>query len=70
MTHFVQFGIVRKAFLPRLRKKRIAIILRYLGRKELKLMRKNSKKLLKLFQRGDDNTQTVAACVVMGVLSQ
>ena len=46
---FVQFGNVRKAFLLCLRGKIIANILRFLGRKESKLVQKNSKKLPKSF---------------------
>ena len=49
---FVQFGNVRKAFLPSLRGKRIANILQFLGRRESKLERKKSKKLPKLFHYG------------------
>ena len=47
-----QFGNVCKAFLPSLRGKIIANIVRFLGRRESKLVRKNSKKLLKLFHYG------------------
>ena len=47
-----QFGNVRKAFLFSLRGKIIANILRFLGRKESKLVRRNSKKLPKLFHYG------------------
>ena len=49
-----QFGNVQKAFLflLSLRGKRIANILRFLGRRESKLVRKNSKKLPKLFHYG------------------
>ena len=48
----VQFGNVRKAFLLSLKEKIIANILRFLGRRESKLVRKNSKKLPKLFPYG------------------
>ena len=44
-----QFGNVQKAFLLSLRGKIIANILRFLGRRESKLVRKNSKKLPMLF---------------------
>ena len=47
-----QFDDVRKAFLLSLRKKIIANILRFLGRREPKLVRKISKKLPKLFHYG------------------
>ena len=47
-----QFGNVQKAFLLSLRGKIIANILRFLGRRESKLVRKNSKKLPKLFHYG------------------
>ena len=47
-----QFGNVQKAFLFSLRGKIIANILRFLGRRESKLVRKNSKKLPKLFRYG------------------
>ena len=46
------FSYVQKAFLLSLRGKRIANILRFLGRRESKLVRKNSKKLPKLFHYG------------------
>ena len=49
---FFQFGNVRKAFLRSLRGKIIANILRFLGQRESKLVRKNSKKLPKLFDYG------------------
>ena len=48
----IQFGIVRKAFLLSLRGKIIANISRFRGRRESKLVRKNSKKLPKLFHYG------------------
>ena len=48
----VKFGNVRKAFLLSLRGKLIANILRFLGRRKSKLVRKNSKKLPKLFHYG------------------
>ena len=47
-----QFGYVQKAFLLKLRGKRIANILQVLGRRESKLVRKNSKKLPTLFHYG------------------
>ena len=47
-----QFGNGQKAFLLSLRGKITANILRFLGRKESKLVRKNSKKLPKLFHYG------------------
>ena len=47
-----QFGNVRKAFLLSLRGKIIANILRFLGRRESKVVRKNSKKLPKFFHYG------------------
>ena len=46
---FVWFGNVWKAFLSWLKRKRIVINLRFLGRKESKLEPKNSKKFPKLF---------------------
>ena len=46
------FGNVRKAFLLSLRGKIVAYILRFLCRRESKLVRKNSKKLPKLFHYG------------------
>ena len=48
----VQFGNVGKAFFLSLRGKIIANILRSLGRRESKLVRKNSKKVPKLFHYG------------------
>ena len=51
LTSF-QFGYVRKAFLLSLRGKIISNILRFLGRRESKMARKNSKKLPKLFHFG------------------
>ena len=48
----IQFGFVRKAFLLSLRGKIIANISQFLGRRESKLVRKNSKKLPKLFHYG------------------
>ena len=48
----VQFRNVRKAFLLTLRRKIIANILRFLGWRESKLVRRNSKKLPKLFYHG------------------
>ena len=47
-----QFGNVQKAFLLTLRGKIIANILRFFGRRESKVVRKNSKKLPKLFHYG------------------
>ena len=47
-----QFDNVQEAFLLSLRGKRIANILRFLGRRESKLVRNNSKKLPKLFHYG------------------
>ena len=47
-----QFGNVQRAFLLSLRGKRIANILRFLGRRESKLVQKCSKKLPKLFHYG------------------
>ena len=47
-----QFGYDQKAFLLSLRRKRIANILRFLGRRESKLVRKNFEKLRKLFHYG------------------
>ena len=47
-----QFGNVQKAFLLSLRGKIIANILRFLGRREWKMVRNNSKKLPKLFHYG------------------
>ena len=48
----VQFGNVQKAFLITLREKTIANILRFLGQRESKLVRKNPEKLPKLFHHG------------------
>ena len=51
LTSF-QFGNVQKEFLPSLTGKIIANILQFLGQRESKLVRKNSKKLPKLFHYG------------------
>ena len=51
LTSF-QFGNVRKAFLLSLKGKIISNILQFLGRRESKMARKNSKKLPKLFPYG------------------